>query len=191
MGLLSENLGLGGSQASETKHSDLALDVAPLSRGVVSGSQKIVKPIAHADDPVGHEIDLRLPFRIKIFVGEDGVDDTGAVKRRVGVHRSDEDPQLTLDTGFFLWIGCDEGECTNAFAVKTHVLREGLRQGDLVTLLNEVADREGILGSISGCETLVRHVEEGEKLLLLDEIRNFLPLSRSRIDTGRVVGTGM
>ena len=72
--------------------------------------------------------------------------------------------------GLFLWIGRDEGECANVFAEKTHVLREGLRQGDLVTLLNEVADREGIPGSVSGCKTLVRHVEEGEKLLLLDEL---------------------
>ena len=95
---------------------------------------------------------------------------------------------MTLNMGLFLWIGRDEGECANVFAVKTHVLREGLRQGDLVTLLNEVADREGVLGSVSGCETLVRHVEEGEKLLLLDEIRNFLPSSRSWINAGRVVG---
>ena len=58
MGLFSKSLGLVGSQASETKHSDLALDVTPLPRSVVSGGQEVIEPITHADDPVGHELDL-------------------------------------------------------------------------------------------------------------------------------------
>ena len=170
MGLLSESLGLGGSQASETEHSNLALNVTPLSGSVVSGGQKVVESTAHADDPVGHEPDLRLPLLVQVLVGKDGVGDAGAVERRVRVHRSDEDLQLTLDTGLFLWIGSDKGESANTFAVETHVLRKGLGQSDLVTLLDEVADGEGVLGGVSGGETLVCHIEEGEELLLLDEI---------------------
>ena len=191
MGLLGESLGLGGSQASETEHSDLALNVTPLSGSVVSRGQKVVESIAHADDPVGHELDFRLPLFVKVLVSEDGVGDAGAVKRRVGVHRSDEDLHLTLDTGFFLWIGRDEGEGTNAFAVETHILRERLGQSDLVALLDEVADGEGVLGGVSGGETLVRHIEEGEEFVLLDEIRDFLPLGRGWVNTGGVVGAGV
>jgi len=191
VGLLSESLGLGGSQAGETEHSNLALNMSPLSRSVVSGGQKTVEPITHADDPVCHKLDLRLPLLVKVFVGEDGVGYAGTVERRVGVHRSDDDLQLALDTGLFLWIGCDEGEGTDTFSVETHVLREGLGQSDLVTLLDEVADGEGVLGGVSGSETLVRHVKEGEELLLLDEIRDFLPLGRGWVNTSGVVGTGV
>ena len=191
MGLLGESLGLGGSQASETEHSNLALNVTPLSGSVVSRGQKVVESIAHADDPVGHELDLRLPLLVKALVGEDGVGYAGAVERRVGIHRSDEDLQLTLDTGLFLWIGCDEGEGANTFAVETHVFREGLGQSDLMTLLDEVADGEGVFGGVSRGETLVRHIEEGEEFLLLDEIRDFLPLGRGWVNTSGVVGAGV
>ena len=61
----------------------------------------------------------------------------------------------------------------------------------MVTLLDEVADGEGVLGGVSGGETLVRHIEEGEELLFLDEIRDFLPLSRGWVNTSGVVGAGM
>ena len=69
MGLLNEGFGLGGSQASETEHSDLALDVAPLSGSVVGGGQEVVESITHIDDPIGHNLDLRLPLPVKLLVG--------------------------------------------------------------------------------------------------------------------------
>jgi hypothetical protein len=191
MGLLGESLGLGGSQASKTEHSNLALDVTPLSRSVVGGGQEVVKPTPHADDPVGHELDLGLPNLVKVLVGEDGVGDTGTVEGRVGVHWSDDDLQLTFDTSLLLGIGGDEGESTNTFTVETHVLREGLGQSDLVTLLNEMTDGERVVGGVSRGETLVRHVEEREKLLLLDDVRDFPPLGRGGVDASGIVGAGM
>jgi len=191
MGVLSESLGLGWGQASETEHSDLALDVTPLSRSVVSGGQEVVESITHADDPAGHDLHLGLPLLVKVLIGEDGVGDTGAVEGRVGVRRSDEDLQLTLDASLLLRIGSDKGESTNTFTIETHVLRERLGQSDLVTLLNEVADGERVLGGVPGGETLVRHVEEGEELLFLHEFRDFLPLGRGGVNTGRVVGAGV
>ena len=191
MGLLGESLGLGGSQASETKHSNLALDVTPLSRSVVSRGQEVVQSSTHADDPVGHELDLGLPHLVKVLVGEDGVGDTGTVEGRVGVHWSDDDLQLTFDTSLLLGIGSDEGESTNTFTVEAHVLREGLRQSDLVTLLNEMTDGERIVGGVSRGKTLVRHVEEGEELLLLDDVRDFPPLGRGGVDASGIVGAGV
>ena len=170
VGLLGESLGLGGSQASETEHSNLTPDVTPLSRSVMSGGQETVESITHADDPVGHELYLGLPLLVKAFVGQNGVGDTGAVEGRVGIHWSDDDLQLTLDTSFLFRIGGDEGESTNTFPVETHILRERLGQGDLVTLLNEVTDGERVVGGVSRGETLIRHVEEWEELLLLDDV---------------------
>ena len=191
MGLFSEGFGLGWGQTSETKHSDLALDVTPLSRSVMSGGQEVVEPIAHGDDPVGHEFDLGLPLLVKVLIGEDGVGDAGAVKGRVGVHWSDEDLQLTLDPSLLLWICSDEGESADTFAVETHILREGLGQSDLVTLLDEVTDGERVVRGVSRSETLIRHVEEWEELLLLDEVRNFLPLGRGGVHTSGVMGAGV
>ena len=191
MGLLGESLGLSGSQTSETEHPDLALDVTPLSRSVVSRGQEVVQSSTHADDPIGHEFDLRLPLLVKVLIGEDGVGDTGTVEGRVGVHRSDDDLQLTLDTGFLLGIGSDEGESANTLAVEAHVLRKRLGQGDMVTLLNEVTNGKGVPGGVSGGEPLVRHVEEGEELLLLDKVGDFLPLGRCGINTSGVVGAGV
>lgn len=191
MGLLGESFGLGWGQTSETKHSDLALDVTPLSGSVMSGGQEVVEPIAHADDPVGHELDLGLPLLVKVFIGEDGIGDTGSVKGRVGVHRSDEDLQLTLDASLLFWICGNEGESTDTFAVETHILREGLGQSDLVTLLDEVTDSERVVGGVSRSETLIRHVEEREELLLLHEIRDFPPLGGGGVYTSGVVGAGM
>ena len=60
-----------------------------------------------------------------------------------------------------------------------------------MTLLDEMTDGEGVLGGISGGETLVRHVEEGEEFLLLDEVRDFFPLGRGGVDAGGVVRAGV
>ena len=157
----------------------------------MSGGQEVVESITHANDPVGHELDLGLPLLVKVLVGKNGVGDTGAMEGRVGVHRSDDDLQLTLDTSLFFWIGSDEGESTDTFAVETHVLREGLGQSDLMALLNEMTDGEGVVGGVSRGETLIRHVEEGEELLLPDEVRDLLPLGGGGVDTGGVMCTGV
>lgn len=60
-----------------------------------------------------------------------------------------------------------------------------------MALLNEVTDSKSVFGGISRGEALVRHVKEGEKLLFLDKVRNFPPLSGGGIDTRGVVSAGM
>ena len=46
-------------------------------------------------------------------------------------------------------------------------LGKALCKGDLVALFHKVPDGERVLGSVSGGEALVGHVEEGEEGLLL------------------------
>lgn len=72
-----------------------------------------------------------------------------------------------------------------------HVLGEGLAQSDVVALLNEVADSKSILVGVTAGKTLVGHVEEGKVLLLLDDIRDLLPLLLGGINTSRVVGASV
>lgn len=60
-----------------------------------------------------------------------------------------------------------------------------------MTLLDEVADGEGILVDVTAGETLVGHVEEAVVALSLDGSLNLLPLLGRWVDTGGVVGTGV
>lgn len=58
-----------------------------------------------------------------------------------------------------------------------------------MALLDEVTHGVGILVSITGCEPLVRHIEEREVAAVLDGIGDGPPLFGSRVNTSRVVRT--
>ena len=109
----------------------------------------------------------------------------------VGVHGTDNDLELTLNTSLLLGIGGDQRERADALTVQTHILREGLRHDDLVAFRHEVADRKSVASKITRSKALVGHVEEGEELLLLDNVGDLLPLLRSRVDTRGVVGASV
>lgn len=72
-----------------------------------------------------------------------------------------------------------------------HVLGEGLGKAWVVALLNKVPESEGVLVGVSRGESLVCHIEEGVVLASLDGVADLLPLFRSRVDTGGVVGACM
>lgn len=72
-----------------------------------------------------------------------------------------------------------------------HVLGERLAEGNVVALLDKVADSEGILVGVTAGKALVGHVEEGEVALLLDDIRDLLPLLLTGVNTSGVVGAGV
>lgn len=60
-----------------------------------------------------------------------------------------------------------------------------------MALLNKVSGRKGIGISVSTGKSLVGHVEERKVALLLHDVANLAPLVLGRVDTGRVVSTGM
>jgi hypothetical protein len=60
-----------------------------------------------------------------------------------------------------------------------------------VTLLDKVAQGEGVLICVAAGEALVGHVEEGEVVLVLDGLADFLPLLLGRVDTGGVMCAGV
>lgn len=106
---------------------------------------------------------------------------------RVRVHRTDQDLELgERALGFFLAAG-DERESSGTFPIKPHVLGVALRQPDLMAVLDEKANGEGIAVNGTAGEALVSHVEEREEILLLDERRQFLPLLRRRVNARWVV----
>jgi hypothetical protein len=158
------------------KHSDLTLDVPPFTGGFVRVSQQLVQLLSHADDAVCHALDFGLPLLVQTFVAQDRVRDAGAVDGGVGVHGADDDLQLALYAGPFIGICADEGEGSDTLAVEAHVLGERLGEGDLMSLLDEVTDGEGVAGGVAGGKSLVCHVEEGEEVLGFDDLGYLFPL---------------
>jgi len=55
-------------------------------------------------------------------------------------------------------------------------------------VLLEKLERVAVLVEVTGCETLVSRVESGKELLSLDNLKDFLPLTLSWVNTGWVVG---
>ena len=60
-----------------------------------------------------------------------------------------------------------------------------------MALLDEVAERVGILVGIARGEALVSHVEEGVVVALLDSVADLPPLLLGRVNTSRVVCAGV
>lgn len=54
-----------------------------------------------------------------------------------------------------------------------------------------MTESESITVDVSAGESLISHVKEGEVALLLHDLSDLAPLGLGRINTGRVVGTGM
>ena len=110
-----------------------------------------------------------------------------SLDRGVGVRRADDELELRVDAGLLLGRGADERNRADTLTVKTKVLSERLAEKDLVALLNEVADGEGVAVDVARGEALVGHVEEGEVLLGLDDLGELLPLLLGGVDTGGVL----
>lgn len=53
----------------------------------------------------------------------------------------------------------------------THIFGEALRQHDLVSLFDEVAESVRVVVDVTGGEALVRHVEEWEQFLLFHDLQ--------------------
>lgn len=205
MRLFSQNLGLGGGQTSETgdrnqnlaptsnlseilpEHSNLALDVSPLSGSLEIVSKHVVQLLSHADDPISHALDLTLPLRVESTVAQDRVCDPGSVHRRIRVHGTNDNLQLTVHACFLLSITGRQREFTDTLSVQTHVLGERLGEGNLVALRDEVTDGKGVAGCRARGEALVRHVEEREEFLLLHEVRDLNPLFGGGVNAGGVL----
>ena len=76
---------------------------------------------------------------------------------------------------------------TTSLTIETHGLGEGLSNHHLEALLNKVADSISILIEAARSESLVGNIKVGEEVVLFHDLGNFVPLLRSRINTGWVV----
>ena len=180
---------LGGLQAREAEHTNLARDVTPRQSGPRL-AELVAQRRAHCDDPVGHGLALSPPLRRQRAVGENDFDDARAVDGRVGVDGARDDLELREHALGLGSVVTYDGDRADALAVEAKVLCEGLSERKRHTLTNEVADGKGVGFGVARCESLVSAVDDELDAGLGLERRNHqLPLLDRRIDPRRVVRT--
>lgn len=75
--------------------------------------------------------------------------------------------------------------------IKSHVLGKGLRENNVVSLLDKVTNSERVIVNISGSETLVSHIEEDKQVAFLHNVGDLLPLVTGWINSSWVVSTSV
>ncbi len=103
----------------------------------------------HLDDPVRHALNLAEPLLIELGVVLDIAGKTSAGGGGGGVKRTHEDGYVGVDARSLIGGVAHDAERTNPLAVQAHVFGEALRQHEAMTLLDEQADREGVLVCIA------------------------------------------
>lgn len=188
--LLGKSVHLGRLEAGVGEHANLASDVAPVVLATEL-LEVLLEQSTHGDDAVSHLLDLGEPLLVKGRIVQNGGGNAGTVNGRVGVQRADKNLDLGVDTLLLVKILSDDGKSSNTLTVQTHVLGERLSKADVVALLNEVADGEGIFVGVTRGEALVGHVKECVVASLLHGIANLPPLSLGGVDAGGVVSAGV
>ena len=173
------------------EHANLALDVPPLARRLQLVRQQAVQPLPHVDNPLCHALHLLLPFSIQHLVAEDRVRNAGAIDRRVGIHRPNDNLELAVNASLLARILRRQRECADTLTVQSHIFGEGLGQRNLVSLGDKVTECKRIPRCRPRSKTLVGHIKEGEKLPFFDNVRNHGPLLLRRVNARRVVRTCM
>ena len=192
--VLPQTLDLRLSQSGKTKHADLIGDMLPRP-GSALCLETLSQSLAHVRNPTTHRAQILLPHREELRIVQHTTGNVGAVGWGVGDLRPLQHGELAGNVArgrCGVGAGCaDEMESARALAVETEVLGEGLGDTELEALFDEVADGPGVADEITGCETLVGAVEEGEVVALAHSHGDVLPLFLSGVDTGGIMGAGV
>mmetsp|Transcript_45003 Transcript_45003/g.78580 ORF Transcript_45003/g.78580 Transcript_45003/m.78580 type:complete len:355 (-) Transcript_45003:281-1345(-) len=190
--LLSQTKNLRQRQSSVAEHADLICDMVPSDALLLLALlQLLAQQQAHVPDAVRHALALFVPLGLEDGVTEHLGHDAGTVDRRVRVHRTHHQLQLTVDASALLGIAGDQREATHSLTVETEVLGERLTQHDGVTVGDKLANGIGIGFCVARGETLVGAVKEDQVVLLQHQLGQNIPLVLGRIAACGVVRTGM
>jgi hypothetical protein len=124
--LLGQGIHLLRLQTSVCEHTDLRGDVAPV---VLAAKllEVLLEKSAHADDTIGHALDLAEPLLVEGRVVEDFGCNACAVDWWVGVQRSHEDLDLRVDPLLLLGRLANHGESTHTLTIQTlAIVRRGM-----------------------------------------------------------------
>lgn len=96
--VLDEPVNLGGGEAGVAEHANLVGHVVPalLAAQLLQAGAEL---LPHADDAVGHQLDLLIPLGAQLRGGQHSGGEPGTVGRGVGVHGADNDLDLGVNTG--------------------------------------------------------------------------------------------
>lgn len=193
---LIDNLGtLLLRQTEEGEHANLLENVIPVtsrSGRLELARQELVKLLAHLDDSVSHLSDVFLPLCPELVVGEDHSHHSSAKGRWVADFAPLNHAELAQYGVALCLCRADNVQRTDSLAIETGILGKALadQDGDRAAL-DKVPHRVCVLVEISRGKALVCAVEECKVALGLKQVGNGVPLLLGRVDTGRVVGTGV
>lgn len=116
--LLGDALHLLGVQSGEAEHTDLVSDVLP--RALRSLLDQVTLEVrAHRDDTIGHALDLAQPLGAQRCVAQNLADQQSTVNGRIRVHWPDQDLDLRHAIVGLRFVGGEQGEGTDTFAVES------------------------------------------------------------------------
>jgi hypothetical protein len=127
----------------------------------------LIFKLPHGNDTISHELDFTQPFLLQFRSVQDGANKTSTVDGRVRIHGTNQNFDLRVDASLFSGVFANNGESTNTFTIQAHVLGKGLGKDNGVVSRNELAKSIGIPSTVTRCETLVGHIEEGEMIAIL------------------------
>ncbi|KAG0940460.1 hypothetical protein G6F31_015151 [Rhizopus arrhizus] len=142
-------------------------------------------------DALAHLGQLLLPHRAQVRVGQHAGHQRGTVGGRAGVDRADHALDLRLHGLGVRGGRGDHRQRTHALAVQRE--RLGVRVGDDEAVNAGLGDdaHGGAVLLDALVEALVGHVDEGEQLLVFQQLRDLLPLGDGEVGAGGVVAAGV
>ena len=110
-------------QSAEREHAALLLDIGEIP---VDSSlcQTVHEGRAHIDDAAAHAGQFIAPALGQFRVGQNGLDNEAAVRRRIGIADPDGEVEMTLRDPSFLAVCADHGYRSGALVVETEILGE-------------------------------------------------------------------
>mmetsp|Transcript_30324 Transcript_30324/g.51664 ORF Transcript_30324/g.51664 Transcript_30324/m.51664 type:complete len:256 (+) Transcript_30324:337-1104(+) len=153
--------------------------------------QRFHQFLSHGTYTRGHLLAILVILRSQPVVRQHRPHNARSVNGRTGVHRPNDQFQLTHDGRLFGGVVAHDAQRSRALPVQSEILGEGLGQDHVVPLVHKVPERGGVGLGVSGGEALVGRIEEYVTGLGLDQVRDVLPLVHGGIASGGIVGAGV
>ena len=176
-----------GRHAREGEHPDLLRHVTPIVNAPHL-PQRFDQSYPHGAYAVRHLPAVVVVLSRERRVREDGAHDVRSVYGRAGVHGTRDQPQLAQHRGPLGGVRAHDAHGPGPLAVQAEILREALREDDVVPPLDERAQRGRVGLGVPRREPLVGRIEERHVPLVRDDVGYRVPLLRGRVAPRGVVG---
>ena len=168
------------------KHSLLFNDIGPVLAGI-HFLDLLIERLSHLNNPLTHGHDILVPLGPHFGRRENSLDDVRS-KSRIG--RVNPSYSLTeeiiheLDP-FLILIG--NGHAADSLSIETKVFGKRLNNRHSLSILSKQLNSIGVLLKIPRHESLVGHIKDAKKLLLLGDLENLIPLLLRGIESSGIM----